>query len=85
MTSNYRSVGAASRHHDLLAPSAQAELRGKRHGINRTAGVLAAAEYLERADERSADRAVFGVLSALIVFPLILAVLEGALAVGVFL
>lgn len=81
MSQNPDSIGAAAPF-DLLAPSARAELRAGFHGTDRTAGVIAAAEYLERAESRSSDLAVLGIFLAPLALYVVVTVLEAALVVG---
>ena len=50
---------------------------------DRTAGVLAATDYLERAERRSSDLAVIGIVLAPLALIVIVTVLEAALLVGV--
>ena len=50
---------------------------------DRTAGVLAATDYLERAERRSSDLAVIGIVIAQLALIVIVTVLEAALLVGV--
>ena len=83
MTQTAETLRAPSRSLDLLAPSAQAELRANLHGVDRTAGVLAATAYLEAADRRSSDLAAIGVLVAPLALIVVATVLEAAM--GVFL
>lgn len=49
---------------------------------DRTAGVLAATDYLERAERRSSNLAVLGIVLAPLALILIVTVLEAALLVG---
>jgi len=81
MTQDSDLIGASAPF-NLLAPSAQAELRAGLHGTDRSAGIIAATEYLERAERRSADVAVLGIFLAPLALYVAVTVIEAAMVVG---